>query len=271
MTDETRPPQERETPPEQADRAEPAATPEAKAEAPKAPEASAPAEGGKAEAQSPAAAPAAPKPAPPKPAAPAAPKPPPGPKRWEPTGEVVENIPAQALKAHFGEAVGVKNPCGEATVLVPKDKLVAALAFLRDDADCAMDYLSDMTGAHYPVNDKKFEVVYHLYSMTKRHSLRVKVQLDDGEACPTATGVWPGADWMEREAHDLLGVVFEGHPNLKVILLPDDFEGHPLRKEFPLGGKQEEMIRGNQYGKPVYLPDDLEEAKKIIEERRDGR
>ena len=76
---------------------------------------------------------------------------------------------------------------------------------------------------------------------------------------------------MEREAHDLLGIVFEGHPNLKVILLPDDFEGHPLRKEFPLGGDQEEMIRANRFGKPVYLPDDVEEARKIIEERRHGR
>ena len=263
MTDETRPPEAPQIPPAEAGGAQQETAPEAKAEPPKAPEAAA-----SAEAQ-PAPKPAAPPV--PKPATPAAPKPPPGPKKWEPTGEVVENIPAQALKAHFGEAAGVKNPCGEAAVMVPKDKLIAALAFLRDDADCAMDYLSDMTGAHYPVNDKKFEVVYHLYSMTRRHSLRVKVQLDDGEPCPTATGVWPGADWMEREAHDLLGIVFEGHPNLRVILLPEDFEGHPLRKEFPLGGKQEEMIRGNRYGKPVYLPDDLEEAKKIIEERRDGR
>jgi NADH-quinone oxidoreductase subunit C len=134
-----------------------------------------------------------------------------------------------------------------------------------------MDYLSDMTGAHYPNNDKKFEVVYHLYSMAHRQSLRVKAQLDDGEECPTATGVWPGANWMEREAHDLLGIVFEGHPNLKVILLPEDFKGHPLRKEFPLGGAQEEMIRANQFGKPVYLPEDLEAAQKIVEERRHGR
>jgi NADH-quinone oxidoreductase subunit C len=209
-----------------------------------------------------------------KPAAakPAAPKPPAGPKKWEPTGEVVQNGPSQALAETFGEAVrGVKNPCGEATVLVDKASLVPILSFLRDDPGCAMNYLSDLTGAHYPINDKKFEVVYHLFSLEKGHSLRIKVQLDDGEPCPTATGVWPGADWMEREAHDMLGIVFEGHPNLKVILLPDEFEGHPLRKEFPLGGAQEDMIRANRYGKPVYLPDDAEEARKIVEEQRHGR
>jgi NADH-quinone oxidoreductase subunit C len=207
--------------------------------------------------------PAAPKPPAPKPAAPA------GPRKWEPSGEIAENGAAAALKAKFGDVVtGVKSPCKEATVLVPKARLIEILAFLKEDAACAMDYLSDLTGAHYPNNDKKFEVAYHLYSLTRKESLRVKVQLDDGEPCPTATGVWPGADWMEREAHDLLGIVFEGHPNLKVILLPEDFDGHPLRKEFPLGGAQEEMIRSNKYGKPVYLPEEIEEARKIIEERR---
>jgi NADH-quinone oxidoreductase subunit C len=185
---------------------------------------------------------------------------------------VVENAATAALKAAFGDAVeGVKSSCGESTVRVSKDRLIEVLTFLRDDPACAMDYLSDMTGAHFPVNDRPIHAIYHCYSLSKGHSLRVKVELADGEACPTATGVWPGADWMEREAHDLLGIVFEGHPNLKVILLPDDFVGHPLRKEFPLGGDQEEMIRANRFGKPVYLPDDVEEARKIIEERRHGR
>lgn len=239
--------------------------------APQTPEAPAPepAQEPKAEAS---AAPPADKPVAAKPAAAPKPAAPPGPKKWEPTGTVVENAATEALKGAFGDAVqGVKSSCGEATVLVPKGRLIEVLTFLRDDPSCAMNYLSDMTGAHYPNNDKKFEVVYHCYSLEKKHFVRVKVQLDDGEACPTATGVWPGADWMEREAHDLLGVVFEGHPNLKVILLPDDFQGHPLRKEFPLGGAQEEMIRANRYGKPVYLPEEAEEARKIIEERRNGR
>ena len=150
----------------------------------------------------------------------AAPKPaaPPAPKKWEPTGEVVATPATEKLAAHFGEAVqGVKSPCGEAVVLVKKEKLAEVLAFLKSDADCAFDYLSNLTAAHYPNNDKKFEVVYDLYSIGKRHTLRVKVALDDGEACPTAVPVWPTADWQEREAHDMYGVAFEGHPNLKVI------------------------------------------------------
>lgn len=233
MTDEKTPP---ETP----------ATPEA----PKAPAADA--------------APAAPKPAPaPRPAVPA------GPKKWEPTGEVVESAATRALAAAFGaDVAGVKSPCGEASVLVPKARLVEVLTFLKGDPACAFDYLSDMTGTHYPNNDKPFEAVYHLFSTTLRHSLRVKVQLADGEPLPTATGVWRTANWMEREAHDLVGLNIVGHPDLRTILLPDGFEGHPLRKEFPVGGAQEEMIRSNRYGKPVYLPDDVEEARKIVEERR---
>jgi len=204
------------------------------------------------------------KPAPaPRPAAPA------GPKVWENSGAVVESPATEALKRQFGEAVeGVKNPCGEATVVVPRERLVEVLAFLKSDAACAFDYLSDLTGAHFPANPKPFEVAYHLFSMTLRHSLRVKVRLADGESLPTATAVWRAANWMEREAHDLLGLVFEGHPDPRPILLPDGFEGHPLRKELPVGGAQEEMIRANRYGKPVYLPDDVEEARRIVEERR---
>ena len=203
--------------------------------------------------------------APPKPVVPA------GPKKWAPTGEVVENALSAAVKAAFVDAVqGVPNTASESTVLVKRENLIEVLTFLRDDPSCLANYLSDMTAAHYPNNDKKFEVMYHCYSLEKGLGLRVKVQLADGESSPSAVCVWPGADWMEREAHDMFGVVFEGHPNPKVILLPDNFEGHPLRKEFPLGGAQEEMIRGNLYGKPAYMSDNIEDAKKIIQERRHG-
>jgi len=204
------------------------------------------------------------KPAPaPRPAAPA------GPKVWENTGAVVESPATEALRRKFGDAVeGVKNPCGEATVAVPRERVIEVLTFLKSDAACAFDYLSDLTGAHFPANPKPFEVAYHLFSTTGRHSLRVKVRLADGESLPTATVVWRAANWMEREAHDLLGLVFEGHPDPRPILLPDGFEGHPLRKELPVGGAQEEMIRANRYGKPVYLPDDIEEARQIVEGRR---
>jgi NADH-quinone oxidoreductase subunit C len=204
-------------------------------------------------------------------AAAAAPKPaaPPVPKKWEPTGEVVSTPVTERLAAHFGDAVqGVKSPCGEAIVLADKDKLVEVLSFLKGDAACGMDYLGNLTAAHYPNNDKKFEVVYDLFSIEMRHSLRVKVALDDGESCPTAVPVWPTSDWQEREVHDMYGVVFEGHPNLKVILLPEVWDGHPLRKEYPLGGPKEAAIRADKFAKPGYMPDDLEAALRIVEEGR---
>jgi len=214
--------------------------------------------------------------APAKPAAAAkpAPKPAPkpaGPKPWEPTGDVVVTPVTERLSAQFGDAVtGVKNPCGEATVLAAKDKLIEILTFLKNDPECAMNYLSDVTAAHYPHNEKKFEAVFHCYSIPKQHALRVKVALDDGESCPTATTVWRSANWLEREVHDMFGIVFEGHPDLKTILLPDDWEGHPLRKEYPQGGPKEEAIRADKFAKPGYMPDDVEEAARIAEEGRNG-
>jgi len=205
-----------------------------------------------------------------KPEQPAAKAPPP-PKPVEPTGEIVETVATRRLHDEFGDAIrGVKNPFGEATVLVEKEKLVEVLRFLKEDPDCAMNFLSDQCGAHYPDNEKKFEVVYHCYSIPKAHSLRVKVDLDEGEPCPTATRIWGTANWHEREIHDMFGIVFDGHPDLRTILLPDDWEGHPLRKEYPLGGPKEEEIRRNAFSKPAYLPDDPEEAARIVEEGRRG-
>ncbi len=193
------------------------------------------------------------------------------PKAWEPTGEVVTSLVTEKLQSAFsGSVTGVKSPCGEAALLVKKEKIIEALTFLKNDPDCAMNYLSDLTAAHYPNNEKPFEVVYHCFSLSKGRFVRVKTQLGDQEPCPTATVVWRTADWMEREVHDMFGIVFEGHPNLKTILLPEGWEGHPLRKEYPLGGPKEEEIRANKFSKPRYLPDDLKEATRIIKEARDA-
>lgn len=192
-------------------------------------------------------------------------------KQWEPTGDVVTSPVTEKLALQFADGVrGVANSCGESTVEVTKDKLIDVLTFLKNDPDTAMNYLSDLTAVHFPDNEKVFEVVYHLYSIPKGHSLRLKVGLDDGEGCPTATGVWRTANWHEREVHDMFGIVFEGHPNLKTILLPEKWDGHPLRKEYPLGGPKEDKIRAGAFERPVYLPDDVEEAAKIIREMKDA-
>jgi NADH-quinone oxidoreductase subunit C len=88
----------------------------------------------------------------------------------------------------------------------------------------------------YPTRSQRFDVVMHLYSMTQNHRLRVKAAVGENETIPTVSGVWKTANWQEREAFDMFGVVFEGHPDLRRILLPEDWEGYPMRKDYPLGG-----------------------------------
>jgi NADH-quinone oxidoreductase subunit C len=177
---------------------------------------------------------------------------------------VATPVTERLLEAFEGVVRGVNSSCDEATVMVVKDHLMEVLNFLKMDPDCSMNYLSDLTAAHYPNNDKPFQVVYQCYSIDKGQSLRIKVELDEGETCPSAVEVWPAANWLEREAHDMFGIVFEGHPDLKVILLPEGWQGHPLRKDYPLGGPKEEAIRADKFAKPAYLPDDLEEGLRII-------
>jgi len=141
------------------------------------------------------------------------------------------------LRDRFGAAVlEVSEFRGELTVVVPRDAIVAICRFLRDDAvaDCRM--LCDLTALHYLERPHEHEVIYQLYSLVKNHSLRLKVRLAPWETIDTVTGVWPGANWLEREAFDLVGVRFAGHPDLRRIIMPDDYPDHPLRKDFDVEG-----------------------------------
>lgn len=148
----------------------------------------------------------------------------------------------EALKKKFGSAVIDSHAHhGDETAVVRRDKLVAMAEFLRDDPSLAFDMLSDLTCVDYLMQkrDPRFELVLHLYSTTRHHRLRLKVPLaEDGFAAPTLTGVWKSATWMEREAYDLYGIQFEGHPDLRRILLYPEFEGHPLRKDYPMAKRQ---------------------------------
>ena len=153
---------------------------------------------------------------------------------WE-ENPIVRKVRAQ-FPGTIGEVTSTGHYADELTARVSKERIVEVCRFLRDDPDLAFDYLSDLSGVDYPKREKRFEVVYHLYSISKGHRLRLKVEVGEGEAVPTMTGIWRTADWHEREAYDLLGIPFEGHPDLRRILLPDDWEGHPLRKEYPLEG-----------------------------------
>jgi len=130
---------------------------------------------------------------------------------------------------------------GELTIVVPKDRVAAIALFLRDDKDSAFGMLTDLTGIHFLERDYDFEVVYHLYSLEKNHRLRLKVRLREKETVPSVTPVWPGANWQEREAYDLVGIRFAGHPDLRRIIMPEDYAQHPLRKDFDVEGGPTEL------------------------------
>ncbi len=128
------------------------------------------------------------------------------------------------------------NRVGELTVLVRTPSIVKVLTFLRDDTTCLFKQLVDVCGVDYPGREQRFDVVYHLLSMKHNQRVRVKVHTDEDTPVPSVTGVFNSAGWFERETWDMYGVVFSDHPDLRRILTDYGFEGHPLRKDFPLTG-----------------------------------
>jgi NADH-quinone oxidoreductase subunit C len=137
---------------------------------------------------------------------------------------------------------GVDEPAIDClTLIVQRDQLLAVLAALRDDQALAFGHLSDVTAVDYLDlgRETRFDVVYHLLSRPLRRRLRLRVPLDeDDPSVPTAATLYPTANWLEREVNDMFGIGFTGHPDPRRILLPDDFEGHPLRKDFPIGAER---------------------------------
>jgi NADH-quinone oxidoreductase subunit C len=153
-------------------------------------------------------------------------------------GSVAEQA-IYAIKDKFTDVVDeVVQRLGETTIYVKSHQIAEVCRFLRDDPNFQFNLLSDLTGVDRGLEaEPRFEVVYHLTSLSKRTRLRLKVRVsEDNCHVPTVTTIWPTADWHERETFDLVGIKFEGHPNLRKILTPDDLEGHPLRKDFPLRG-----------------------------------
>jgi NADH-quinone oxidoreductase subunit C len=127
---------------------------------------------------------------------------------------------------------------GETTIIVPREHIEAACRFMKSTPDLEFNFLADLCGFDRgPEEEPRFEVNYHLFSTTRHHRIRLKVLLNEADLhVPTVSGVWRTANWHERETFDLLGVVFDDHPDLRRILLPDDWQGHALRKDFPLRG-----------------------------------
>jgi NADH-quinone oxidoreductase subunit C len=120
------------------------------------------------------------------------------------------------------------------TVYVPADRLVETCRALRDAPSLRFTALIEVTAADYFPREPRYEVVYHLLSIPNRARLRVKVRVPGGGSLPTVQGVWPGAGWPEREVWDMFGIVFDGHPDLRRLLMPEDWEGHPMRKDYPV-------------------------------------
>jgi NADH-quinone oxidoreductase subunit C len=142
---------------------------------------------------------------------------------------------------------------GELSIRVPRDGLIDTLTFLRDDAHCRFTVLCDICGVDYPERPERFEVVYNLLSMARNLRIRVKVETDEEQPVPSVTGLFNAAGWWEREAWDLYGIYFSDHPDLRRILTDYGFDGHPLRKDFPLTGYVELRYDDDQK-RVVYEP-----------------
>ena len=144
---------------------------------------------------------------------------------------------ARLLAWNPSAVVGVKFDRDEMSISVDGANIREACALLRDDAKCDFNFLSDITCVDWYPAEPRFEVVYHLLSIAKKERVRLKVRLDS--ASPTVeslTALWPGANYFEREVFDLFGIRFTGHPYLRRLLMPEDWEGHPLRKDYPVEG-----------------------------------
>jgi NADH-quinone oxidoreductase subunit C len=134
---------------------------------------------------------------------------------------------------------------GQPAITLQKEALVGVAGFLKSEEGGAYVFLTDETAVDYPKREKRFEIVYHLYSFTLNQRLRLKVLAGENERVASVTGIWPVANWLEREIFDMFGVVFEGHPDLRRILLPDDWTGHPLRKDYDILRQDRAWVEAN--------------------------
>ena len=152
---------------------------------------------------------------------------------------------AEKIRTAFpDEVLDLAEHQGQTAVLLKPGRILDILGLLRNDPDLSMNHLRALCGVDNSGRDigrpERFEVVYQLYSTGLRHDIRLRVLLPENEArLASATAIWPGCDWLEREVYDMFGIRFDGHPNLKRVLLPEDWDGHPLLKDYPLRGRTE--------------------------------
>ncbi|MBI4182643.1 MAG: NADH-quinone oxidoreductase subunit C [Proteobacteria bacterium] len=162
--------------------------------------------------------------------------------------------------AHPNDVLAVRVRVGELSLQVSREGLVRLMTFLRDDPACQFRELMDLCGVDYPEREERFEVVYNLLSLKHNHRIRVRTTTDEGNPVPSLVGLFSTANWFEREAWDMYGIFFSGHPDLRRILSDYGFEGHPLRKDFPLTGyvevRYDDELKRVVY-EPVKLPQEM--------------
>src|SRR5579863_6519268 len=171
-----------------------------------------------------------------KPAA-APPKPPaPAPTPWD-------SPMIAKLRATYGSGMEPLTYAGQNYVTVDRSMIPEILQILRNEEQ--FDYCVDITAVHYPQREKQFDVVWVLYSFARNERIRVKTQIVDGETLPSSVPIWEGANWLEREVYDMFGIKFDGHPDMRRILLPDGWKGHPLRKDYGILQQDNEWVQIN--------------------------
>jgi len=173
--------------------------------------------------------------APPKPAAPAKPAGP-VPLPWD-------SPMVAKLKRQFGTGLESWTYLGQNYLQVDRSLIPTVLQLLRDEDQ--FDYCVDVTAVHYPKRERQFDIVWILYSFQRNERLRVRTQIGEGEHIPSVAFLWPTANWLEREAFDMFGIQFDGHPDLRRILLPDGWKGHPLRKDYDIIQQDQEWVQIN--------------------------
>jgi NADH-quinone oxidoreductase subunit C len=171
-------------------------------------------------------------------AKPAAPAKPAGPAPMPWTSPMVEKYRGQ-----YGSGLEAQTYLGQNYFSVDRSLIPDILRLLRDDDQ--FDYCVDITAVHYPKREKQFDVIWILYSFPRNERVRVKTQIADGASIPSSVSIWATANWLEREVYDMFGITFDGHPDLKRILLPDGWKGHPLRKDYGILQQDQEWVQIN--------------------------
>jgi NADH-quinone oxidoreductase subunit C len=147
------------------------------------------------------------------------------------------------LKQRYGSGITPSTYLGQNYMVADLSLIPELLQVLRDEEN--FDYCVDLTAVHYPNRDKQFDLVWILYSFAANERIRVKTMIAEGASVPTSTSIWPATNWLEREVFDMFGIRFAGHPDLKRILLPDDWKGHPLRKDYGIIQQDQEWVKIN--------------------------